>query len=204
MPRNEEVIHYASYHGREALSYIIRVDGVAKRLRDLTDAADYAVTYASFESDSSNGTPIIAETATGVSIEPSQTITYDSVVGKIRLDFHGLENGMEVYYTASGSGFGSLLTARRYFVRDANEHYFNLAYYTDGPAITLGAASGTHTIKIVGQVIYTPSSNSCYPAIGTQYACFFVVNTGSETFPRSRFPESEHQNDGGMIEVLVK
>ena len=214
MARNEIVQHLASYHGREALSFICRVGNTALRLLDMIDITQFDVTFASFTSDSSNGTPIITETATGVSIEPPISITLETALastspiiseGMIRLNSHNLPNGTEIVYTASATPYGSLTSGQRYFVRDAKENFFNLCHYSGSPAIPLTDESGTHVIQILGQVIYTPQSNACYPAIGDQYGCFFVERAiGSQTYPRSRFPEIEEQNDGGMILIRVK
>jgi hypothetical protein len=205
MARNETIRHLASYHGREPLSYIVAIDGVPLRLYDATDLADYDVTYASFVTDSTNGTPIITETATGIAIEPTKEVAYDAVTDKIRWDRHGLEKDTMVQYDNSGGTvMGSLVDGRYYYLRDVTDNYFNLCYEKGGDPVALSAGSGTHTILVVGQVIYTPQSDSCYPSIATHYACFFVVNGGTEEFARSRFPESFNQNAGGMIEVRVK
>lgn len=205
MAQNQAIDHYASYQGREPVACIVRKNGRAIRLYDTTDNAAFQVTYASFETDETDGTPIIAETSTGVTIEPSRTITYDATTGKLKLFEHGLERDDEILYTSTGSPFGSLVSGQRYFVRDVDNHYFNVALTQGGTTITLGAeGSATHSIKVVGHVVYTPQSNVAYPATGTQYGCFFVANSGTNTFARSRFPEHPNQNNGGMIRILVK
>lgn len=205
MAQNEQIKHYASHQGREPVSCICKIGDTALRLYDTTDNAAFtSVTFASFETDSTQGTPIIAETSTGVTVEPARTITYDATVGKLRLNGHGIERDTAVIYTASGTPFGSLANGGKYYLRDVTDDCFNLSHQRGTEKISLDQQSGTHQIKIVGQVIYTPQSNAAYPAVGTQYCCFFVANSGTQAFARSRFPEHPDQNDGGMIEVAVK
>jgi hypothetical protein len=130
----------------------VAIDGVPLRLYDATDLADYAVTYASFVTDSTNGTPIITETATGISIEPTKEVAYDAITGKIRWDRHGLEKDTMVQYDNSGgSVMGSLVDGRYYYLRDVTDSYFNLCYEKGGDPVALyyiGSWSGDlHSTK---------------------------------------------------------
>lgn len=204
--RNEVISRRVSYHGREPISMILRIEETPLRLYDTADLAAYAVTFASFTTNSTGGTAVVAETSTGVSVEPSKTVSYDSVTGKIKLYEHGLDKDDEVIYTVSGGGntMGDLVSGERYFLRDVTEHYFKLCKEKEGTAITLDAGSGTHTIKVVGQVIYTPQSNAAYPTAGTTiYGCFFAENTGTEEFAKTRFPCHPNQSAGGLIEIKI-
>lgn len=206
--RNEIISRRVSYHGREAISMILRIEETPLRLYDTTDSTAYTVTFASFTTNSTGGTPVVAETSTGVSVEPLKAISYDSITGKIKLYEHGLEKDDEVIYKLSGGGtpnsIGDLVSGERYFLRDVSEHYFRLCKEKEGPAITLDAGSGTHEIQVVGQVVWTPQSNAAYPTAGTTiYGCFFAENTGTNEFAKTRFPCHPNQSAGGLIEIKI-
>lgn len=197
MPRNEEVKFYCRKDEVGfPLSYIIAIDGVAQNL------TGHTLTFAMFETDSSEGVEKVAETATGISIQPTQAVTYDSTVGKLKCNQHGLERGYEVIFANSGGSLPTGLSAGvRYFCRDVTEHYFNVCLEPDTTKITIsGAGTGTHTFFIVGHVQYSPQSGDL-DTVGTYYAWFYDEDAGGN---KTSFPRSKYQNNGGGIIVEVE
>lgn len=196
MPRNEEVKFYCRKDEVGfPLSYIIAIDNVAQNL------TGHTLTFAMFQTDSSDGTIKVAETATGITIQPTQTVTYDSTVGKLKCYQHGLERGYEVIFATSGSLPSGLTAGQRYFVRDVTEHYFNVCLEPDTTKVTVSTVgSGTHTFYIVGHVQYSPQSGD-FDTVGTYYAWFYDEDAGGN---KTSYPRSRYQNSGGGIIVEVE
>ena len=153
------------------------------------DVASYTIAFAVDEHDDAN---LIPATATGVSKQPTTTVTVDTTNEEWISVNHGLVTGDEIILSNSGGALPTgFAAATRYFVRDVSPHRFKLAYKPNTNPIALTAAgTGTHSYYIVGNVIYQWQSGDL-PAITADdedHKAYFIVDDGSgnvDTWPRN-------------------
>lgn len=133
---------------------------------------------AAIEDDS--GTEILAETTTGITKHPTQTVTLDSTNNWIYKAAHGIKPGRIVVFATGGSLSGTGLTAgTRYVVTDTDVDWFRVSLRTGGQAVTIaGAGTGAHTVYVVGSFQFDLASTEVDTA--AEYRLWFVRVSGSE------------------------
>lgn len=141
-----------------------------------------------FAIDQSDGTNLLAETATGVSVQPTKSFTADASTDKLTCVAHGMENGWEVILSTSAADLpAGLTTTDRYFVIDAQPNTFRLALEPSGTKVDItDAGTGTHSIEVVGQVQYAWTANDV--ATAGSYKGWFIITDASgfdRTFPNT-------------------
>lgn len=141
---------------------------------------DIAALTLKFGMVNSSGTVVIAETATGVTIHPTTTVTLDSTNNWITANGHTLTNGTQIVFATAGSLSGTGLTAAtRYVVQQAEDNCFRVGLTRSSAAITIaGAGTGAHTYYVVGQVTYSWQSTTPVNTIG-DFPCEFRAFNGS-------------------------
>jgi hypothetical protein len=140
------------------------------------------------------GTSWITEGTTGVTAEPTATVTADASTDVLAATDHGYQNGTCLKFTTTGTLPGGLATSTRYYVRDRTQHTFKVSATRGGAPIDLtSAGSGTHSAAPVGQVAYAFQTADVDTA-GT-FWLWFKVFSGSvyDTFPV----------DGRKLKVLI-
>ena len=141
-----------------------------------------------FAMDEKDGTNVLAETATGITIMPGQTFTASATTDKLTCNGHGLEDGWEVVLSNSGGALPAGLSAStRYFVRDATQNTLKLCLEPGAAYIDItDAGTGTQTIKAYGHVQYAWTAADVDTA--GSYKGWFIVRDGSSldrTFPNT-------------------
>jgi hypothetical protein len=132
--------------------------------------------------DDVDGVNVVAATTTGVSIQPTNSVTVDATNGEWKAINHGLKQGDEVILATSDVLPAGFATATRYFVRDATPHRFKLSYKPNTVAIALtDAGSGSHTYYVVGHVTRAWQTGEL-PAVtadGEDHRAYWTVTDGS-------------------------
>lgn len=164
------------------------------------DLTGYTVTFGSFATNSTGGTPVISETATGIATQPTKSVTYDSTTGKFMAYEHGLRYQMEIVFATTGTIFTGITAGRRYFVRnDVTPHYFSVANEPEGTAVEVSGGSSC-TFYVIGHVVYVSQSGD-FATTGNQYGWFFLEAPDGA---KRTWPKSEYHNQGGGIEIVVQ
>jgi hypothetical protein len=150
-----------------------------------------------FAMDQLDGTNKLAETSTGVTVQPGQTFTADTTNTRYGCNGHGFQDGWEVIVSSATTLPSPLSATTRYFVRDATPNHFKLCTEPNGAAIApTSAGTGAHTIKVLGQIQYAWTATDVLTA-GT-YKGWFVI-TDASGFDRT-FPNA---NEGIGIEIVT-
>ncbi len=153
-----------------------------------------------FGMDQLDGTNKLAETSTGVTVQPGQTFTADTAAlpqARFNCVGHGFQEGWEVLVSSATTLPSPLSATTRYFVRDVTPNHFKLCTEPNGAAIApTTAGTGAHTIKVVGQLQYAWTALDVGTA-GT-FKGWFVI-TDASGFDRT-FPNT---NEGIGIEVVT-
>lgn len=141
-----------------------------------------------FAMDELDGTNKTAATATGVTVQPGQTFTADTTNLRYNCVGHGFVDGWEVMLSTSAADLPlPLSTSTRYFIRDATPNHFKLCTEPSGAAIPpTDAGTGTHTIKVPGQIQYAWQSGDVSTA--KSYKAWFIITDASgfdRTFPNT-------------------
>lgn len=139
-----------------------------------------------------NGDSVIADGACDE--QPGITFTADASTDKLTAVGHKLKDGWEVIASNSGGGLpGGLAASTRYFVLDATPNNLKLSLEPEGEAIDItSAGTGTHTLKVIGQVQYTPSASL---AAGT-YRAWLTKTVGSAV---TKWPNTK---EGIVVEIV--
>jgi hypothetical protein len=149
-----------------------------------------------FAMDELSGTNKLAETSTGVTVQPGQTFTA-ATTDKLTCNGHGLQNDWEVILSTSSALPAGLSSSLRYFVRDVTPNTFKLSLEPQGAVVDVtDTGTGTQTIKVVGMVQYAWTAADVLTA-GT-YKGWFVIQDASgfdRTFPT--------KNEGIGIEIVT-
>lgn len=126
-----------------------------------------------------DGTVVLAATATGVTIHPTQTFTA-ATTDLLTANAHGLQEHDQVVVSNSGGALpAGLAASTRYFVRDAHPNTFKLALFPGDSAIDItGTGTGTHSFYVVGSVQYDFSSAAVTSAFTGRG--WFTVFSGTE------------------------
>lgn len=129
------------------------------------------------------GTTVIAETATGVTAEPTQTFTA-ATTDICTCNDHGLKEGNQIVVATSGTLPTGLAASTRYFPIEIGPNTFKLAATPSGPPIDItGTGSGTHTFYIVGSAQYDWQTADVATA-GIYWLWFVrVISTEKENIP---------------------
>jgi hypothetical protein len=163
--------------------------------RDPVDLSTFGAVKFEIETDS--GTSVLAATATGVTIHPTQTFTASATTDLLTCNGHGVNAGDQVIVATSVTLPTGLAASTRYFAVQVTPNTFSLSTVPGGAAIDItGAGSGTHTFYIVGSVQYDFSVT----AAGTvgNFRGWFTGVTSTEI---ATFPDDEY---GIPIEVAPK
>jgi hypothetical protein len=164
--------------------------------RDPVDLSTFGAVKFEIEYDS--GTSLLAATATGVTIHPTQTFTLDSTNNWVYGAAHGYNVGDVFVPATTGSLSGTGLTvATRYKIVSRDIDWFKVSLTSGGNPITIaGAGTGTHTGYVVGSVQYDFSVT----AAGTvgNFRGWFTGVTSTEI---ATFPDDEY---GIPIEISAK
>lgn len=159
---------------------------------DPVNLAAYTVTA---KMEKQDGTAELAETATGVTANPTQTFTAAST-GLATCNGHGVKEGDQIIVANSGGALPSGLAAStRYFAVNVTPNAFGLAATPSGVSVIAGAGTGTHTFYVVGSVQFDFDSANVDTA-GTYYF-WFVLTSGSE---KKHLPEGNRHFE---IEVVA-
>lgn len=116
------------------------------------DPVDLSVGTWTAVMEEEDGDAELAETATGVTVHPTQAVTLDTATGYIKANTHGFQNGDIAVLATTGSLSGSgLAVAIRYHVCSAYVDGFKVELFPGSGAIVLtGAGTGTITAYVVG------------------------------------------------------
>lgn len=113
-----------------------------------------------FEIETESGTPVLAATATGMTVHPTQVFTAAST-GLATCNGHGVKEGDQIVVANQGGALPSGLSAStRYFAVNVTPNAFGLATLPGGVSVIAGAGTGTHTFYIVGSYQYDFSSTA--------------------------------------------
>jgi hypothetical protein len=163
--------------------------------RDPVDLSTFGAMKFEIETDS--GTSLLAATATGVTIHPTQTFTASATTDLLTCNGHGVNAGDQVIVATSGTLPTGLTASTRYFAVQVTPNTFSLSTVPGGAAIDIiGAGTGTHTFYIVGSVQYDFSVTAA--ATVGNFRGWFTGVTGGEIVT---FPDDEY---GIPIEVAPK
>lgn len=106
-----------------------------------------------------DGTSIVSEATTGVTVQPTQTFTASATTDLLTCYEHGVQQGDQVLLTTTGTLPAGLSLATRYFVIQRSDISFGLSALPNGKQIDItDAGSGTHTFAVVGSGQYSPQS----------------------------------------------
>ena len=162
------------------------------------DPVDLA-TYDSvkFVMEQQDGDAELAETATGVTIHPTQVFTVDTTTSHLKCDAHGVMEG-DIIIVATSSALPSGLTAAtRYFATEVSTDRFKLETYPGaGPITGLTAGTGTHTFFIVGSAQMDFAAGNVDTA-GICHAWFVTID-GSE---KKHWPEGNFWYEVKVVEL---
>jgi hypothetical protein len=112
--------------------------------------ADYTVKWFM---ETASGTSEVAETATGLTAEPTQVFTVNTSTDLLTCNDHGLEEGDQIEVTSAGTLPTGLAADTRYWAVQVTPNSFGLAATPQGPQIDItGAGTGAHTFYVVGSV----------------------------------------------------
>jgi hypothetical protein len=148
------------------------------------DLSAYSSVKFQMEGDQ-NGTSEIAETASGVTIHPTQTFTASTTTDLLTCNAHGVKEGDQIVVANSGGALPTgLAAATRYYAVQVTPNSFALATLPSGSPIDItGAGTGTNTFYIVGSVQYSFSSGGV-DTVGLYRGWFTIYqSTAVATFP---------------------
>jgi hypothetical protein len=132
-----------------------------------------------FAIEDDSGTEILAETAMGVTIHPTQTFTAAAATDLLTCNQHGVKPGDQIVVATGTTLPTGLAAATRYFAVQVNPNTFALATVPDGPAIDItDAGTGTHTFFVVGSVQMDFASTEVDAK--AEYRGWFVLIDSSE------------------------
>lgn len=142
------------------------------------------------------GTEILAETATGITQEPTQTFTASTTTDLLTCNRHGVRDGDQIIVANSGGALPTGLAASTiYFAVQVTPNAFGISTVPGGAIIDItGAGTGTHTFYIVGSVQMDLASTEVDTAAA--YRAWFVRSSGGE---KRHHPEGE-----GFIRLNIK
>lgn len=154
------------------------------------DPVDLSAYTVKFQMEKDDGTSVIAETATGVTIHPTQTFTADATTNLLTCNSHGVKQDDQIVVANSGGALPTgLAAATRYYAVQIGPNYFALASTVGGQPIDItGAGTGTNTFYIVGSVQYVFGSSSVSTA-GEYRGWFTTVSGAAEaSYPELGIP----------------
>lgn len=131
------------------------------------------------------GESVVAESATGVTKQPTQEFTVDTGENRLICNGHRVLVGQQIVVSNSGGGLPTGLTAAtRYFVVSRTPNFFKVSLIPNGAPIDItGAGTGTHSFYVVGTV----QKEFLAADVDTagEYWAWFNVEEGGEkdTFP---------------------
>jgi hypothetical protein len=141
-----------------------------------------------FAMDETSGANKLAETSTGVSVQPTKAFTADTTSDWYVCNGHGMKDGWEVILSTSAADLPApLSTTTRYFIVQSTPNYFRLATEPNGAAIVpTDTGTGTHSIAVVGQVQYAWTVSDVATA-GTFKGWVIIQDSSSldRTFPNT-------------------
>ena len=141
-----------------------------------------------------NGTSEIADTATGISIQPTATFT-GATTDWLTANNHGLKDGDQLILSSTTTLPAGLATSTRYYVRDPEPNRFKLSLSPNGSLIDVtDTGTGTHSYYVVGSVQYTFLAGG-NDTVGRYAAWFTLTSTTVQTVPVSR--------TGLIVEILA-
>lgn len=142
-----------------------------------------------FAMEATDGTSIVAATATGVTAHPTQTFTASASTDLLTANAHRVQYGDQVVVSNSGGALpAGLVTATRYFAVQVGPNTFGLSSVYGGALIDItDAGTGTQSFYVVGSVQYAFSSAAV--ANAGYYRGWFTLTSGSnvETWPASEY-----------------
>lgn len=142
-----------------------------------------------FVMDYASGTNFLAETSTGVTVQPGITFTAVAATDKCTANGHGLKDGWEVILSNSGGALpAGLASTTRYFTRDVTPNTFKLCTEPSGAIVDItDAGTGTQTLKVLGMVQYAWTAADVVSP-GGSFKGWFIIQDGSSldrTFPNT-------------------
>ena len=155
--------------------YVADVDGA------VLDLSGYTVKFHAWKDSTCPATDLVAETATGVTVQPTKTFTSDITtnIQSLYCVNHGLRVGMQLLLTTTTTLPTGLTLSTRYFVQRINGHNFWLCKQQGGNAIAItDAGTGTHSFAILGHVQYQPQAADV-DTVGA-FRCELKLYTGSD------------------------
>lgn len=163
------------------------------RLHDDGKDNDLSGATVTFDMYDSAGTQVVADGS--CTVQPGITFTADTSNDRYVANGHGLADGWEVIVSSSTTLPSPLSATTRYFVRDCTDNHFKLSTEKGGTAIDpTDAGTGTHTLKVLGQVQYSWASGDVDSA-GSFKGWFTVTESSvSDTFP----------NDSSGIAIVIQ
>ena len=136
-----------------------------------------ALTVKFYMEEEASGTSEIAETATGITIHPTQIFTGAST-GRATCNGHGVKEGDQIIVANSGGALPTGLAAStRYFAVNVTPNAFGLASLPGGNTVITAAGTGTNTFYVVGSVQYQFLAAN----VDTErrYSAWFVAYSGT-------------------------
>lgn len=123
----------------------------------LRDGSDNPIELSSytveFELKTAAGVVELAQTATGVTKQPTQAFTVDATLDIIKCERHGLKDGDQIKLASTTTLPAGLAASTAYYVRDVSPNAFKVeALPGSGPINITDTGTGTHTMYAVGSV----------------------------------------------------
>lgn len=133
--------------------------------------------------EQSDGTAVVTQATTGLTVHPTQDFTLDSTNNWIVCNTHGFKVGDVWVPSTTGSLSGTGLTAAtRYKIVETDIDWFRVSVRSGGQYVTIaGAGTGTHSGYVVGSASYLPQSTY---AVGGYSLWVELVGSTTEILPQ--------------------
>jgi hypothetical protein len=166
-----------TYHKRMINNTLRQLNAIITAGPDNEPVDLTGLTVKFYMEEEATGTPEIAETATGITIHPTQTFT-GATTGLATCNGHGVKEGNQIVVANSGGALPTGLAAStRYFAVNVTPNAFGLASLPGGQTVITAAGTGTNTFYIVGSVQYQFLAANVDTEL--RYRAWFVASSGS-------------------------